>query len=64
MKWCAIFSLILAAIVRFAWHSQIELAFPINATTHRGYPIRLIVFWLLLVTGVSLALIAFVRHSH
>jgi hypothetical protein len=61
MKWVAIFAFIAAIAVRFAWHSSFDLGFHLNSTMHRGYPVSSIVFWLLLVVGLSASLMAFLK---
>lgn len=52
MKWCAAVPLALALVVKLAWHSSIDLGFPVNATTAIGYPISTFVFWFLLALTV------------
>jgi hypothetical protein len=57
MKWCAAVALVLALVVKFAWHSSIEFGFPINPTTDIGYPISTFVFWFLLALAVLFLLV-------
>jgi len=62
-KWCAIIALALAILVKLTWHSSIALAFPLNATTHRGYPISSVLFWTLLAIAIVSTLLALVKHA-
>ena len=58
MRWFAASAFILAIIVKTAWHSSIELGFPVNSTTDIGYPISAVAFWFLL----AIALLFFLGH--
>jgi hypothetical protein len=64
MKWFALVILALAVIIRLTWSSSFALAIPVSATTHRGYPISSIVFWILFVAGFSLLMFVLVKESH
>jgi len=64
MKWFAMIALALAILVRFAWHSSFALAFPVNANTHRGYSISSLLFWVFLLTGLSLLFLVLIRRTH
>ena len=56
-KWCAAVALVLALVVKFAWHSDIDLGFPVNSTTDIGYPLSTVVFWLLLAIALFCLLV-------
>jgi len=58
MKWVAIVIVALAIVLRFTWHSSFALATALNDKVHRGYSISSIVFWSLLIIGLSLLLLA------
>lgn len=64
MKWIAMIALVLAVLARTAWHSTIELSFPMNTTTRQGFPINVIAFWLLLAIATAFVAISYVKkHS-
>jgi hypothetical protein len=53
MKWVTGVLFALAIIVKYAWHSNISLSFPVSATMSRGFSLNSIVFWLLIMAGIS-----------
>jgi hypothetical protein len=63
MKWLAVIAFVLASLARFAWHSSFGLAIRLNATTHRGYDINIVLFWILLLIGFGLSVGAFARRA-
>jgi hypothetical protein len=63
MKWIATIALVLAVLVRAIWHSPVDLAIRISSTTHRGYPVSSIAFWLLLMIAIAFFALAYFRKS-
>jgi hypothetical protein len=63
MKWLAAVSFGLALVVRLAWHSNIALVFPVTPTMGRGFALSSILFWLLLMAGVSFLWAALVMRK-
>ena len=63
MKWIAIIALSLAILAGTIWHSPYDLATPISLTTHRGYPVSSIAFWVLLVIAIAFFASTYFRKS-
>lgn len=64
MKWIAIIALFLAVLARTIWwHSPYDLAIRISSTTHRGYSVSSIAFWLLLVIAIAFFALTYFRKS-
>ena len=63
MKWLAAAFFALAVLVRLTWHSSITLGFPISPAMSVGFPISSILFWVLLLLGVSFTYVALLTRK-
>lgn len=63
MKWLAMAALAAAIVLKLTWRRSIDVAIPVSATVHRGYPVSSILFWILLATPLVLFLFALFKHS-
>lgn len=63
MRWIGIVALMLAVLVRFGWRNSPDLSFSVNASTHEGYPVSLLMSWVLLMVGVSLLSLSLAKRA-
>jgi len=59
LKWFAIFLIALGILVRFSRQLPFAITFPINASTRIGYSINSILFWILMILGLTLFVVSF-----
>ncbi|HUY94535.1 MAG TPA: hypothetical protein VMU71_04530 [Terracidiphilus sp.] len=58
LKWGAAALLVAAIGVMLFWPTALDFSIAINPTTHRGFPMGPILFWVLLAAGAILAVFA------